>query len=61
MNKAIENLKNEIIRSLNAFGKGSLHANATQLFNTLGYTSEKTIYLSPNFNRFFQSCIERSE
>jgi len=48
MRVSTQDLKSTIVQSLEAFEKGSLRANATQLFNTLGYMSEKTIELSPN-------------
>jgi len=48
MRTATQDIKLAIAQSLKEFGNGSLRANATQLFNTLGYISEKTIELSPN-------------
>ena len=48
MRTAIQDMKLAIAESLKAFAKGSLRTNATALFNTLGYTSEKTIEFSPN-------------
>ena len=48
MRTTTQNIKLAIAESLNAFGKPSLRTNVTQLFNTLGYMSEKTIQLSPN-------------
>lgn len=55
-----QDIKSAIAESLKAFGKGSLRANATALFNTLGYTSEKTIELSPNTPENFLNEIDQN-
>jgi len=48
MNTSARDLKALIIESLKSFNKGALLKNATALFNTLGYNSDKTFELSPN-------------
>ena len=44
----MKELRTSIVDSLSAFNKGSLLENATALFNTLGYYSDKAFDLSPN-------------
>src|SRR3989304_9157580 len=59
MSTATQDIKSAIAESLKAFGNGSLRTNAIQLFNTLGYTSEKTIELSPNTPENFLHEIDQ--
>src|SRR3990170_925923 len=59
MRTATQDIKSAIAESLKAFGNGSLRTNAIQLFNTLGYTSEKTIELSPNTPENFLHEIDQ--
>ena len=59
MRTSTQDLKLAIVQSLKAFEKGSLRANATLLFNTLGYTSEKTIELSPNTPENFLQEVDQ--
>ena len=59
MRAAIQDVKSAIAEALKAFGNGSLRSNATRLFNTLGYTSEKTIELSPNTPESFLNEIDQ--
>jgi len=61
MNKAAQKVKLAIAESLKAFGKGSLRANATQLFSTLGYTSDKTIELTPNTPENFLHEVDQQK
>ena len=60
MRTAIQDIKLAIAESLKAFGNGSLRANSIQLFNTLGYLSEKTIDLSPNTPENFLHAIDQN-
>ncbi|MCK4783451.1 MAG: hypothetical protein KAV87_06845 [Desulfobacteraceae bacterium] len=59
MRTAKQDIKSAIAESLKAFGKGSLRTNATQLYNTLGYASEKTVELSPNTPENFLNEVDQ--
>ena len=60
MNKSERDLKASIVDSLKAFQKGPLLKNATTLFNTLGYDSDKTFDLVPNSaDNFLNTFDER--
>ena len=48
MNRTKDSLKYAVVESLDGFRKGKLLSNAKVLFQTLGYSSEKTIELSLN-------------
>lgn len=59
MRAATQDIKYAITESLKEFGNGSLRTNATRLFNTLGYLSEKTIELSPNTPENFLDEVDQ--
>lgn len=50
--------KEQIQNALKAFASGNLRANARQLFDTLGYRSEKRIDLSPNTAETFLETFD---
>jgi hypothetical protein len=61
MRAAIQDVKSAIAEALKASGNGSLRSNATRLFNTLGYTSEKTIELTPNTPENFLHEVDQQK
>ena len=59
VNRTAHDVRQAIVESLASFGKGSFRINATRLFNTLGYESEKTIDLSRNSPDNFLLEVDR--
>jgi len=58
MNRTRGGLKSEIVESLDGFRNSKLLSNAKILFQTLGYSSEKTIELSPNTPKNFLDTFD---